>query len=73
MVYVVVLEKGKHNYSAYVSNLSGCIAVGDSLEDVKKSMAEAIDFHLEGMQRMGMEVPSCWSLRFVFEMDSNID
>jgi hypothetical protein len=32
--YAVVIEKGEHNYSAYVADLPGCVAVGDTLEDV---------------------------------------
>jgi predicted RNase H-like HicB family nuclease len=47
--FLVVYEKGNQNYSAYLPDLPGCIAVGDSLEDVKKGIREAIKLHLEGM------------------------
>jgi len=57
MKYAIVIERGSTNFSAYVPDLPGCIATGRSLEDVRKLMAEAIDFHLEGMRLRGEPVP----------------
>jgi predicted RNase H-like HicB family nuclease len=47
--FLVVYEKGNQNYSAYLPDLPGCIAVGDTLEDVEKGIREAIKLHLQGM------------------------
>ena len=57
MRYAVVIEKGERNYSAYVPDLPGCVAVGDLLDEVKAEIAEAIAFHLEGMREDGQPVP----------------
>jgi predicted RNase H-like HicB family nuclease len=57
MKYTVVIEKAKKNYSAYVPDLPGCVAVGDTLEEVKQMIREAIEFHLEGMLLDGEPVP----------------
>ena len=35
MKYVVVIEKGEKNYGAYVPDLPGCVAVGDTVDQVK--------------------------------------
>lgn len=43
--YLVVIEKANGNYSAYPPDLLGCIATGDSLEEVQKNMHEAIEMH----------------------------
>jgi HicB_like antitoxin of bacterial toxin-antitoxin system len=43
MRYAVVIEKGERNYSAYVPDLPGCVSVGDTLEDVKAEIREAIE------------------------------
>ncbi|UIE36479.1 type II toxin-antitoxin system HicB family antitoxin [Leptodesmis sichuanensis] len=48
--YAVVIEQAEGNYSAYVPDLPGCVAVGDMLEEVKEMIREAIAFHLEGLQ-----------------------
>ena len=53
MRYAVVIEKGERNYSAYVPDLPGCVSVGDTLEEVKVEIREAIEFHLEGMREDG--------------------
>lgn len=49
MRYVVVIEKAETSYGAYVPDLPGCVAVAESVEQVKTLIAEAIEFHLEGM------------------------
>ena len=57
MGYAVVIEKGERNYSAYVPDLSGCVSDGDTLEEVKAEIREAIEFHLEGMREDGLPIP----------------
>jgi predicted RNase H-like HicB family nuclease len=57
MRYAVVIEKGERNYSAYVPDLPGCVSVGDTPEQVKAEIRDAIEFHLEGMREDGLPVP----------------
>ena len=57
MRYAVVIEKGDSNYSAYVPDLPGSVSVGDTLDEVKAEIREAIAFHLEGMRRDGLSPP----------------
>jgi predicted RNase H-like HicB family nuclease len=58
MRYAVVIEKGERNYSAYVPDLPGCVSVGDTPEQVKSEIREAIEFHLEGMREDGWPIPT---------------
>ena len=62
MRYAVILEKGQDSYGAYVPDLPGCVAVGDTVEEVKILIQEAIEFHLEGMIEDGDEIPQPSSL-----------
>ena len=57
MRYAVVIEKGEGNYSAYVPDLPGCVAVGDTVEETQREIQEAIEFHIEGMREDGLPVP----------------
>ena len=57
MRYAVVIEKGERNYSAYVPDLPGCVSVGDSLDEVKAEIREAIALHLEGLRQDGLPIP----------------
>ena len=57
MRYAIVIEKGEDNYSAYVPDLPGCVAEGDSVEEVEREIQEAIEFHLDGMRADGLPIP----------------
>ena len=56
MQYAVIFEKAPNNWAVYAPDLPGCIAVGDTIEEARESMAEAIAFHIEGL-RHGYPVP----------------
>jgi predicted RNase H-like HicB family nuclease len=58
MKYAIVIEKAPgSNYSAYVPDLPGCVATGNTLEEIKRLMQEGIEFHLEGMRKDGEPIP----------------
>ena len=57
--YLVIIEKGdKGTYGAYSPDLPGCAAVGDTVEETKRLMDEAIDLYLEERQKDGTPPPS---------------
>ena len=58
MRYAVVIEKGTTSFGAYVPDLPGCVAVGKTIAEVKKLIAEAVPFHLEGLREDGLPVPA---------------
>lgn len=58
MKYAVVIEKATNNYSAFVPDLPGCVATGDSLAEVEAEISAAIRFHLDGMQEVGLPIPT---------------
>ena len=55
--YAIVIEKGEGNYGAYVPDLPGCVATGDTIEEVEREIQEAIQFHLEGLREDGLPIP----------------
>lgn len=57
MRYAVVIEKAGDNYSAYVPDLPGCIATGDTVAEVEVEMREAIRFHIDGLKQDGLPIP----------------
>lgn len=58
MKYLVVIEKGRRGWGAHVPDLPGCIAVAKTRADVVKLIAEAIEFHIDGLKRAGDQVPA---------------
>jgi len=62
MRYVMIIETGQRNYSAYLPDLPGCIATGKTLDEVRQRMREAIELHLAGMREDGLPIPTPTSL-----------
>lgn len=57
MKFAVVIEKAESNYSAYVPDLPGCVATGDTLAETESQIREAIELHLQGMKEDGLPIP----------------
>ena len=57
MRYAIVIEEGERNYAAYVPDLPGCVATGDTLEETRREIREAIEFHIDGMREDGLAIP----------------
>jgi predicted RNase H-like HicB family nuclease len=58
MRYLVVVEKGPSSYGAYVPDLPGCVAVGESKEEVLSLIREARKLHIEGLKEQGQPIPA---------------
>jgi predicted RNase H-like HicB family nuclease len=65
MRYAMVIEKGDHNYSAYLPDLPGCVTTGGTVEELKHNMQEAIELHLEGLKEDGLPIPEPSEVDFV--------
>jgi predicted RNase H-like HicB family nuclease len=62
MRYAVVIEKASANYSAYVPDLPGCVATGETLQAVESEIRDAIRFHIAGLKEDGLPVPQPTSI-----------
>lgn len=61
MRYMVVIEKGETSWGAYAPDLPGCVAVGETEQEVKQLIQEAIEFHLEDLTQTGGQIPRAMS------------
>ena len=57
MRYMTIIEKGPESWGAYVPDLPGCVAAGETREEVLKLIKEAIEFHVEGLREEGQHIP----------------
>lgn len=57
MEFLVVVEKGKSSYGAYVPDLPGCVAVGNSRREVLKLIRDGIELHIKTLRESGEAVP----------------
>ena len=58
MRYMVVIERGETSWGAHVPDLPGCVAVGETREEVLQLIREAIEFHIESLKEDGLPLPS---------------
>ena len=56
--YMVVVERGDASWGAHVPDLPGCVAVGETREEVLRLIREAIEFHVDGLRQDGLAVPT---------------
>lgn len=57
MRYIVVIEKANKDYGAYVPDLPGCVAVGETRQEALRLIREAIELHLQSMKEEGEPIP----------------
>ena len=55
--YTVFFEPTATGYSAHVPDLPGCVTPGQTLDDARRLIAEAIEFHIKGLRLLGAHVP----------------
>lgn len=67
-----VIEKAKYNYSAYVEEIDGVCGVGNTLDEVKRSMEEGLVVLKEACIEYGDPVPEelQGEYKVVFRMDT---
>jgi len=70
MRYLVVVEKGPTSFGAHVPDLPGCIAVGETREEVLVLIREAIEFHIEGLKEDGLPIPAPISTSELVEVEA---
>ena len=58
MRYAIVVEKAGNNFSAYAPDLPGCIATGSSVKEAEQEILKAIKFHIDGLRKDGLPIPS---------------
>ena len=67
--FLVVYEHGKRNFSGFAPDVPGCISTGKTLLEMRRSMREALESHLQWMANDGdaMPVPQTRSVEFTEE------
>ncbi|HAC44650.1 MAG TPA: hypothetical protein DCF65_01145 [Chloroflexi bacterium] len=55
--YLVVVEKAKTNYAAYLPDIPGCVATGKTREQVLDRMRKAFAMHIAGLKEDGIRLP----------------
>ena len=70
--YLIVIERTKRNFAAYVPDLPGCVATGRSMEVLMKRINTAIEWHLEAISEDGERLPDATTTSQWFGNRSNV-
>ena len=71
VILKAIIEKAENNYSAYFEGLDGVVSVGDTLEEIKANLTEALDVYIEASKEMGCKIPEC--LKGEYEIQFSMD
>lgn len=72
MNYLIVIEKGENNFSAYSPDILGCVATGKTIEETVQRMKDALLFHLEDLYYQDEPIPEAQGLeKYIGEINSN--
>lgn len=66
--FTILVEQDTKGFYAHVPVLDGCHSHGETVEEAKKNIAEAIEFHLECMLEDGKEIPIDKGLPFTLRV-----
>lgn len=55
--YPIVIEPTGTGYSAYSPDVSGCAAVGDTAEETRRNLQDALVAHFQAMREVGEPIP----------------
>jgi len=58
MMFIALIEPTGTGFSAYFPDIDGCIATGETREEVEKNLKEVLQFHLDGMREARIPIPA---------------
>lgn len=69
---VVEISFTGNNFCAYIPQLPGCVATGETPEEIKQNIAEAVAFHVEGSLKDRDPLPKIFkgTYRLTYKFDA---
>ena len=65
-----MIERGPSSFGACIPDLPGCVAVGETRQEVEALIREAIEFHIEGLREGGQPLPEPSSTSQLVSIDA---
>jgi predicted RNase H-like HicB family nuclease len=68
---LVIIERTTEGYSAFLPELPGCVCTGSSIQEIKHTIWDTVEFHLEGLRLEQLEIPESFEGEFqlAYKMD----
>ncbi len=55
--FLVVYEKGKKNYGGFAPDVSGCVSLGETLDEIRANLLEALQLYIDTAAELGYPIP----------------
>lgn len=55
--FLVVYEKGRRNYGGFAPDVPGCISLGDTLDEIRANLLEALQLYMDTAAELGYPIP----------------
>jgi predicted RNase H-like HicB family nuclease len=56
--YTIIIEVADGNFAAYAPDVPGCVAAGDTVEETRRLMEQALTLHVDLLREMGEPIPA---------------
>ncbi len=71
--FLVVYEKGKKNYGGFAPDVPGCISLGDTLEEIRANLLEALQLYMDTAAELGYSLPEPTSKTITLPIEGETD
>jgi predicted RNase H-like HicB family nuclease len=71
--YLVVYEKGKKNYGGFAPDVPGCISLGDTLDEIRTNLTEALQLYMDTSVELGYPIPEPISTTVTLPIEGETD
>ncbi len=71
--FLVVYAKTDSNFSGFAPDIPGCFSVGDTLEEMRSNLREALEFHLQGTAEDALPMPTPTTTQVDFKPEDFAD
>jgi predicted RNase H-like HicB family nuclease len=70
MKYVAIIEPTSTGFSAYLPDLPGCVSTGRTLDDIRRNIRDAAEFHIESLAEHHEPIPQPHVLAYTVDTDT---
>lgn len=71
--FLVVYEKGKKNYGGFAPDVAGCISLGDTVDEIRANLREALELYMETAVELGYPLPEPATTHVTLPIEGEID
>ena len=64
----VIIERTENNFSAYVKDVDGVVAVGNSIDEIKSRILEAVDVYKDSCREFGVRSLRLFRVSLIFAL-----